>query len=319
MGRVIFDPETCMAHRIPDASLSQVDFIETAHITIVCKNCGSADVVRYGVSGGGVQRYWCKRCQKKFVANNALPGMRYPPEQIASAMNMFYEGLSLNAVRRQLQHEHNVYPSDSTVYEWVVRFTRQAVEPLERLSLQTGDVWVVDETVLNIDGANVWFWDMIDDASRFLVASHLSRSRTMKDAVTVLTRGRRIADRAPRLILSDGLASYPDAVERVWGADTRHVRSMGFKEPINTNLIERFHGTLKQRTKVMRGMQNLETARLVMDGWLVHYNFFRPHESLKGQTPGVVARANYPWSSWGQVVAHGHIPTEQRVTSRLPT
>jgi transposase InsO family protein len=70
----------------------------------------------------------------------------------------------------------------------------------------------------------------------------------------------------------------------------------------NTNLIERFHGTLKARTKVMRGMQNRETARLIMDGWLVHYNFFRPHEALGNKTPGEMAKVGFPYKTWKDVV-----------------
>ena len=32
---------------------------------IACKNCGSEGVVKYGTYNG-VQRYWCKVCQRKF-------------------------------------------------------------------------------------------------------------------------------------------------------------------------------------------------------------------------------------------------------------
>ena len=52
----------------------------------------------------------------------------------------------------------------------------------------------------------------------------------------------------------------------MYGADVCHIQSRGFTKSLNTNLIERFHGTLKARTKVMRGMGNRETAQLVMDG-----------------------------------------------------
>jgi transposase InsO family protein len=65
-----------------------------------------------------------------------------------------------------------------------------------------------------------------------------------------------------------------------FGADTQHLQSKGFAIKPNTNLIERFHGTLKSRTKVMRGLKSPETALLILDGWLVYYNFFRPHEAL---------------------------------------
>lgn len=300
------------------AALQQVDFTETTKVTIKCKFCGSDAVSKYGVRDG-VQQYWCKSCRRKFAGNNALPGMRYLPEHVASGLNMFYEGMSLNAVTRQLQHDFGIQPADSTVYDWVVKFTQQAIEPLPNISVQLSDVWVIDETVLKVNGKNVWFWDVIDDETRFLVASHLSMSRTMGDTIAVLQAGQAIASKPPKFIVSDGLRSYPDAVDRVFGADTVHVRSNPFVkgDELSTNLIERFHGTLKQRTKVMRGMQNLETARIVMDGWLIHYNYFRPHESLGDKTPGSVAQGNYPYTSWKDVVTDGYISTEKRETTRV--
>lgn len=315
----IIDPKDVVIHIVdspPNAPLEQVDYTDVAHVTITCKYCGSDKVIKYG-SKEGVQRYLCRACQRRFVANNALPGMRYPPDQIASAVDAFYEGQSLSAVQRHMANNFNVHPSDSTVYEWVARFTKQAVAALEGLTFNVGPTWVIDETVLNVQGKNYWFWDIITEPDRFLVASHLTVSRYKTDAIEVLKRGQRVAQRTPRVILSDGLKSYPDAIEQVFGADTAHKISKGFSNPLNTNLIERFHGTLKQRTKVMRGMQNLETARLLLDGWLVHYNFFRPHETLKGKTPGEGIGAKYPFHSWAEVVKHGHIPTERRQTIRI--
>ncbi len=45
--------------------------------------------------------------------------------------------------------------------------------------------------------------------------------------------------------------------------------------------IERWHGTLKQRTKVMRGMQNEGTAQTQADGFNIYYNYIREHSTLK--------------------------------------
>jgi len=78
---------------------------------------------------------------------------------------------------------HNNYPSDSTVYEWVVRFTNKAIQEAKNCKPEVGDVWIADETVLKIGGRKVWFWDIIDTKTRFLLASHMSYTRTTKDAL----------------------------------------------------------------------------------------------------------------------------------------
>jgi hypothetical protein len=39
-----------------------------------------------------------------------------------------------------------------------------------------------------------------------------------------------------------------------------------------------------------------------MDGWLVHYNFLRAHEALKGKTPAEKAGIKFPYRNWLDVV-----------------
>jgi hypothetical protein len=109
----------------------------------------------------------------------------------------------------------------------------------------------------------------------------------------------------PKQVLTDKLAAYLDGVELAFGADTEHIRSKGFTIQPNTNLIERFHGTLKDRTKVMRGLKNVESAIQFTEGWLVHYNFFRPHSVLGDKTPAEAAGLQSPYKNWADIVNSG--------------
>lgn len=271
---------------------------------IVCKNCGSNAVSKFG-SYKGVQRYWCKSCKRKFADNKALPRMRTPSEQISDALNMHYEGMSLNAIKRNLKQQNNYDISDVAIYKWIDRFTDDAIKATRDLHPKVGDVWVADETVLDIDGHNVWFWDIIDAKTRFLLASRVSFTRTTRDAESLMQKAAEKAGKIPKQVLTDKLAAYLDGVELAYGADTEHIRSKGFTVQPNTNLIERFHGTLKDRTKVMRGLKNIESAIQFTDGWLVHYNFFRPHSALGDKTPAEVAGLQSPCKNWADVVNAG--------------
>ena len=38
------------------------------------------------------------------------------------------------------------------------------------------------------------------------------------------------------------------------------------------------------------------------DGWVIDYNFFRPHKALGGKTPASVAKIDVPLASWADVV-----------------
>jgi transposase-like protein len=158
----------------------------------------------------------------------------------------------------------------------------------------------------------MWFWDIIDADTRFLLASHISSSRTTKDAYTLVHKAENRAGKAPKIILTDNLRAYPDGIEIAFGADTIHIPVKGLSAEIDTNLIERFHSTLKTRTKVMRGLKKRESARLFLDGWLVHYNFFRPHEALNDKTPAEVAKINFPFKNWLDVVKSNRLLCRER-------
>jgi putative transposase len=292
--------------------MEHITLIPNTNSKVKCKFCGSPNVIRYG-HYKGLQRWWCKDCHRKFASNNALPNMRTPHDQVASALSMFYEGMSLNAIRRHLNQMHNYYPSDSSVYEWITKFSKKAIENATEYKPKVGDVWVADETVLKIGGKNIWFWDIIDAKTRFLLASHLSVKRNISDAQMLMKKAQIRAGKIPQIILTDKLNAYLEGVERTFGGDTKHIASKGFRKPLNTNLIERFHSTLKQRTKVMRGLKDIESAKLIMRAWLVHYNFFRPHEGIDNFTPSQKAGIISKQRNWLDVVKNSYIMPKPKV------
>ena len=74
--------------------------------------------------------------------------------------------------------------------------------------------------------------------------------------------------------------------------------SKGIRAEINNNLSERLQGTLRDRDKTLRGLKQRETGQAYIDGLVLHYNYFRPHESLKGKRPAEAAGAELPFNDW---------------------
>ena len=266
---------------------------------ITCKYCGSERVVKFG-SYKGVPRYWCKVCKRKFKVDDTTFHMKTDTNLVSSALNMYYEGMPIRAIRRHLKQEHSQAPSTATIYEWIQKYTQYATDSVKGYRPQAGDIWIADETVLNIDGQQLWLWDIIDDKTRFLLATRLSRSRTTQDAQTLIDRAVKMAGKHPKVVITDKLNSYVDVF---YGKDAEH-RQGGIARSTedNTQKIERFHGSLKQRTKVMRGLKNFETALDFTAGWLVHYNYLRPHESLQDKTPAEKAGISYPYQNWADII-----------------
>jgi transposase-like protein len=102
--------------------------------------------------------------------------MKTPVRHIASALSMYYGGMSLNAIRRHIDQQYGYRPSESTLYEWLTRFSKKAIDKAKDYKPEVGDVWIADETILKIGGDKIWFWDVIDVKTRFLLASHMSEA-----------------------------------------------------------------------------------------------------------------------------------------------
>ncbi|MDO8568914.1 MAG: DDE-type integrase/transposase/recombinase [Dehalococcoidales bacterium] len=271
---------------------------------VTCKNCGSDAVVKFG-SYKGLQYYFCKSCKRKFKADDSLFHMKVPPEYVSSALAMYYSGSSIDDIRDFLKQEYDYYPSKHVVFEWVDKYTALAGKQFHDVRPKVGDTWIADETVLELDkGVKVWFWDIIDADTRFLIASRASLTRGTLDAKALMEAAYKKAGKAPKEVITDHLAAYLDGVEMTFGSDTEHIQGGPFKlKPSgeSTSQIERFHGTIKERTKVMRAFRDMDTLIRFMDGYLVYYNYFKPNDALEGKTPAEAAKVDYQPKNWKEL------------------
>lgn len=286
-----------------------------------CKFCQSKDAVKNGTRNG-VQYWLCKACGHGFVDNQGLPKMRYPVDTIAKATYDYYAGTSLNKIRQGIADQWHTHPSDSAIYGWLRLLTEAALNKAKKYHPQVGEKWIADETVVWLNGKKYWLIDVISADTRFLLATKLSTNRGTKDIVTALETAKERANKSPKFLVTDGWGCYPSAIEQVFGADTRHLIGTPFEHrELTTSLIERWHGTLKDRLKPMRGMDKSQYTQLVLDGFVFYYNYFRPHESLDGRTPAEVAKIKFPFKSWQDVAKSLAPPVPKLINpsiSKLP-
>jgi hypothetical protein len=83
---------------------------------------------------------------------------------------------------------------------------------------------------------------------------------------------------------------------------SEHIQSKPFTDVNSTNMIERFHGILKQRTGAIHQFRDIDTARLLTEGWLIHYNFFKDNESLNNESPVKHMGVASPFTNWADIV-----------------
>ena len=270
---------------------------------ITCRYCGSEIIWKYGHNRNQVQRYKCADCGKVFLEKDTLSKMRVAIRQLGDVIGQYYGGMSLKELRRQFQQQHGILPSRSSFDRWLEKFSKIAVNEAEKYHPKVSGKWLADECVLKIGGKNVWCWDIIDKDTRFLLATHLSPTRTTQDARELMEKAAKVANRTPNVVITDALRAYIDGIELAFGSETKHIQSQPFTTAeLSTNIIERWHSTLRTRTDIMRGLKSLDTAQALLDGWLVHYNYFRPHESLSDKTPAEVAGVRFPFKNWLDVI-----------------
>ena len=71
----------------------------------MCKLSLSVLEIKYG-SYKGIPRYFCKDCKRKFVATDTIPKMQYSTSKVSDVLNMYYEGMSLQEIRRNFIQQH---------------------------------------------------------------------------------------------------------------------------------------------------------------------------------------------------------------------
>jgi transposase-like protein len=229
--------------------------------------------------------------------------MRTKARAIASALDLYFRGLSLRQVQQHLEDSYGIKVTHSTIYNWLRKYVTIVSEFVENALVNTSERWHADETLIRIKGRHAVLWNLLDSETRFHIALQISSRRDTTNAQILLKKGKRRTRNRPRELVTDGLQSYAQAIERELASvnsDTRQgiIHLQGpLSESLN-NRIERFHGCVKSRLKTMHHLSNEDTAETFAKGFSAHYNFIRRHKALKGKTPAQAAKITSEKNTW---------------------
>lgn len=250
-----------------------------------CKYCQSEKVVKNG-SAKGEPIFKCKDCGHRFTVGSDFPKMRTQSRIISSSIDLYFEGLSVRKIQTQIDKLFGAHVSQMAIWKWIMKYSALVSQYVETLKPQLMGIYRVDETAIKCKGVQKWFWEIIDEQSKFMVSSHLSSARTKEDAIALFEKSVRVAKRNPVSIYCDGLPAYVDGYNKVFRTMKKDgrpelIRNVGIRNVHNQNAVERLHGTLKDRLKPTRGLKDEETVRTLLEGWSVHYNYVRKHQTIK--------------------------------------
>lgn len=287
-----------------------------------CPECGSEHVIRFGRrhnKSGAVNRYLCKDCGSRFTHRPGELHLRNHSRTVALALDLYFRGLSLRKVSDHLEQAYGITVSPGTIYGWIRRFVPTAARWMDSLQSRTGEQWNIDETVIAANGNPRWVWNVVDATTRFLLATHVSRLRRVRDAGLVIRRAKDATPDRPLEVRTDGMPAYRKAIGRELsfrsGSEVvnPHVRVPSIRAKKSNNLVERLHGTEKERIKIMRGLHGRKATRVLLEGFRVHYNLVRQHTAL-GTTPGAAAGLPNPGGfRWKEIIqtATREVPRRQ--------
>jgi hypothetical protein len=78
---------------------------------------------------------------------------------------------------------------------------------------------------------------------------------------------------------------------------TEHIRHIRLQGDFNNNKMERMNGEIRDRERVMRGLEKKDTP--ILTGYQLFHNYIRPHTALNGKTPaeaaGIQVKGNDKW------------------------
>lgn len=260
-----------------------------------CLKCGSKNLKKNGtrkVVSGKKQRWLCFDCNHSFVIEDIREN-KASVEIVVKSMDMYMKGESYRAIANSLKQFYNLKVSQVSVMNWVKRYITVIDEHMKQYTPQVSDTWHTDEQFIKVKGKLRYVWNCMDNETRFLLANNVTGSRTIANARKLFKQAKSTADKKAQLVITDGSFSYNKAVQKEFATYKNpkpHYRYVSIRQKdSNNNIIERFHGTYRDREKSMRSMKTLEGANTFSKGFRLYYNFVRPHKALGNKTPAQVS------------------------------
>ena len=150
--------------------------------------------------------------------------------------------------------------------------------------------WQLDATEYVLTGGRKCvIFQLIDDHSRYAVASHVAWAETAEAAITVVDKGIATHGIPQRLLSDNGLALNPSRRGHL-GRLVTHLARLGVEaitgqpsKPTTQGKNERFHQTLFRWLDAQPLAETLDDLQAQVDAFDHIYNTQRPHQGLPGR------------------------------------
>jgi len=291
---------------------------------MTCHNC-QIECKRFGKTPQGHQRYRCGQCSKTFsdIPQKPLDEMRIPLDRALLCLQLIVEGNSIRSVERVTGvHRDTILALLVKAGERCEKLLADTIIKVRVRDVECDEMWGYvgmkerakgRERKTDAELGDAYTYVAIESNSKLILTWHLGK-RCRGDTLQFIIKLRRATDGKFQLS-TDGWPSYPECVERVFGADIHYAQlvkvyrasrdgeqryspaevvdvevvprvGMPDWERICTSHIERQNLTMRMQirrlTRLTNGFSkkwgNLKAALALH---FAHYNYCRTHKSIR--------------------------------------
>jgi transposase-like protein len=252
---------------------------------VSCKFCHSTNTIKYG-NFKNIQRRWCKACNRKYAFNQAWPRMKVDFDIASSAVVSYFQGISLNTITQDIADKYKIEVSVSTVFRWIYKFIQFACRENSDRQPKVGDIWIINRTGVNIQGTDYYLSDIIDHETQFMIATSLFEEHNKNRFDLLITKAGLKIDRLPQkiIVVNNGESLNQNEIE--FGAYKREIIFIFGTEEESRELLDLIKNSFMIRNYLLRKLRKQDNITAIIEGWLVHYNYYGVTRSSHILTPG---------------------------------
>jgi transposase-like protein len=228
--------------------------------------------------------------------------MKTPVWIIALALNCYYEGMSLGAIQREINQRHGAYYAQSSIYNWITRFSEEAIRQAKPFQPKVGDIWLLCSTPVRTGHRRLWFVDIFDMNSKFLLASQLSETGTEQEAIGFINLTHFTTKKTlyhPVTVIPSGTFDSDEPTRKV---NESELPDNLILRKADKNSMAPFDKLLKKRNDVVHSFKSIKKAQTLTDAWRLHYNFLAGNDTT-GHTPPAQKMGKTPFKNWKDIIS----------------
>lgn len=298
---------------------------------MTCHNCQTA-CNRFGKHRNGLQRFRCAQCRKTFTEDHTRPldDMRLPIEKAEAILKLLVEGMSVRSIERITNvHRDTILRLLVLAGERCEKLLTETIRRVKVRDVEADEMWgyvgmkerAKGSLYKNVDNlGDAYTYVAIERNSKLILAWHLGR-RNRQNTLEFIVKLRNATEGKFQLS-TDGWTAYPEAIERVFGADIHYAQmikvygaprdgeqryspaevvdvevvprvGMPDYERICTSHVERQNLTMRMQIRRLTRLTNAfskkwENLKAAVALHFAYYNFVRVHKSLR-VTPAMEA------------------------------